>query len=77
MSKLDKFGEILDEEVSGIVTYGHCKGEGVCQRCICGGGGSCVSCVEAAGKTYHWKAFCDIYPCSVCGGVGKVRVRDR
>jgi hypothetical protein len=78
MSELDKYGQLSGADgvravEEGIVVCGHCKGTGVCRNC-CNGKGSCTSCTKAAGGHWHWNG-CKPYACSVCGGVGKVRLK--
>jgi len=78
MPHLNKYGELSDadapraKEAGNIVTCGHCNGTGVCRQC-CNGKGSCASCTGAAGGWWHLNG-CKPYTCSVCGGVGKVRL---
>lgn len=57
-----------------IVQCGHCLGTGQCLRSH-SGRYSCDSCCRDAGVSNAWSA--KLVRCGVCGGVGKVRIRNQ
>ncbi len=75
MADLNRYAEIADGAAShGVVTCAHCDGRGVCTATVIGiHDTSCHSCCSQAGL----KRKCGtVVKCGVCGGAGKVRLRD-